>query len=140
MQRMIGAEVADGRRMCAPQECDTHRGILNVDLASAARERAIGAAATQVAAAFARVVTLARQLLPWHLPAKAGDEGKRTPARGHACVNDARQQPVERKDERDNVSDHSVTQLEARFHAAIRPVTALLTLMGINTDAQFRAS
>ena len=133
MQRMTGAEVANDRRVCALQECGAHRRILNVDLAAIVGERATGAAATQIATALRRVVALDRDLLSRRWPAKAGDQGKRTPARSHACVNDARQQPVDCKDERDDISDHSMTQLEARFHDAIRPVAALLTLIGINT-------
>jgi hypothetical protein len=116
MQRMIGPEVANDWRVYALQECGAHRRILNVDLAATAGERAIGAAATQIAAAFARVVILARQLLSRRLATETGDERERASARSDGCIDDTRQQPIERENERDNVADDSVTKLEARLH------------------------
>lgn len=141
MQRMVGADVTRDRRMRALQERSADGRIVNVDVAAVAGQRPAGAASAQIATAFAGVVALAGQLLArdllfWNLAAEAGDERERAAARGNACIDDAGQEPVEGKDERDNVTDDSVTKLETRLHAAIRSHAARAALIGINRLGQ----
>jgi len=136
MERMIGAEIPHDRSVQALQECGAYRRILEVDFALISGQGAACAAAVQTAAALARVVALARQLLPrclsLTLAAEAGDERERLAAGGDGRINDTRQQPIERKNECYNVADDSVTKLETRLHNPIKRFAALPALIGIN--------
>jgi hypothetical protein len=141
MKRATGAEILHERGSGRIQERNAYRRIADIGAVRIAVQGAAGTTAGQAATAFGRVIALAGQR-PRCFAAEAGDDRKAASASRDTRVDHARQQSIERKDQRYNVADDGVTKLEARLdHATIKAGRQVLSLIGIKrTGPQFRAS